>query len=213
MDWIPALSTTALFGVVLWLSRKSISVRLTNAVRHEYDEKIENLRATLRQSEELFKAELKSKESQIDALRSGALSGIVNRQVALYQRQILAVEQLWGSIVSLAPAKAVSSWMSVIKFETTAAEAAKNPKLREMFKSMDGGIDAKDLGVLEAAKCRPFVSPLAWAYYTAYQSIVTHSVLKMKVLQFGLEKDFADLRNLSMTLRHLPGEFSVSNFS
>jgi hypothetical protein len=201
MDWIPALSTTALFAAALWLSRNWISVRLTNAIRHEYEEKIESLRSALRQSEEQFKADLKSKETQIDALRSGALSGIVNRQVVLYQRQILAVEQLWNSIVSLAPARAVSSWISVIKFETTAAEAAKNPRLREMFKSMDGGIDAKDLGVLEAAKCRPFVSPLAWAYYTAYQSIVTHSVLKMKVLQLGLEKDFADVDHITKLVK------------
>lgn len=201
MDWIPALSTTALFGAVLWLSRNLISARLTNSVRHEYDEKIENLRTSLRQSEESFKAELKAKESQIDALRSGALSGIVNRQVALYQRQLLAVEQLWAAIISLGPAKAISSWMAVIKFEVVAAEAAKDPRLRELFKTLDSGIDTKALGVSEAAKCRPFVSPLAWAYYSAYQSIVTYGVLKIKTIQVGLEKDFSDIDHITKLVK------------
>ena len=91
MNWIPALSTTSLLVIMLWLFRKIISAYLTNIVRHEYDKKIESLRTTLRQSEESFKAELMAKESQIDALRSGALSGIVNRQAAFYERQIVAV--------------------------------------------------------------------------------------------------------------------------
>lgn len=73
MDWIPAISTTSLLAIVLWLGRNLIITRLTNSVRHEYDQKIETLKASLKKSEESFKAELQAKASQIDALRSGAL--------------------------------------------------------------------------------------------------------------------------------------------
>jgi hypothetical protein len=60
---------------------------------------------------------LRAKESQIDALISGALSGIVNRQAAFYERQIVAVEQLWDAVISLAPAKGISTWLTSINFE------------------------------------------------------------------------------------------------
>ena len=47
MDWIPAVSTTTLLAGVLWLARNLIATRLTNSVRHEYDEKLVTLNAKL----------------------------------------------------------------------------------------------------------------------------------------------------------------------
>lgn len=201
MNWIPAISTTVLLALVLWLFRNLIITRLTKSVSHEYDKKIENLKATLRQSEEAFKAELKTKESQIDALRSGALSGIVNKQAALYQRQILAVEQIWSSIVSLAPARYISGMVALIKFDVAVKEAANNPRFREMFAIMGGGFDLEKLRTIEASKSRPFISPLAWAYYSAYEAIVFHAVLKLKVLQSGLDKDFCDTEAITKLVK------------
>ena len=62
-DWIPAVSTTALFACALWLLRSVISTRLAASVKHEFDEKVETLKAELRKSEESFKAELHSKQT------------------------------------------------------------------------------------------------------------------------------------------------------
>lgn len=175
MEWIAAISTTSLLAAVLWLSRNLIITRLTNSVRHEYDTKLENL-----------KADLKAKSSQIDALRNGVLSGVTTRQAAIFQRRLTAIEQLWDAVVSLGPAKAVSAWMAVVKFEAAAKEAANNPRLREMF-SMIGSIDLNSLQTNQALKTRPFVSPLAWAYYSAYQAIVFHAVVRLHMLKNGID--------------------------
>lgn len=192
MDWIPAISTTSLLAIVLWLGSNLIITRLTNSVRHEYDQKIETLKASLKKSEESFKAELQAKTSQIDALRSGALSGLVSRQAALYERQIRAVEELWGVVVSLVPAKAISSMMMTFKWDVAAEKAQKDPQVREMFKTLERGIDTSKLQTIEAKKVRPFVSPLAWAYYSAYEAIVLHAVLIMKLFQSGLDIKLAN---------------------
>jgi hypothetical protein len=175
MEWIAAISTTSLFAVVLWLSRNLISTRLTNAVRHEYNAKLENL-----------KAELKAKSSQIDALRSGALSGVATRHAAIFERQLAAIEQLWEAVVFLEPAKNASSWMAVVKFEAASKEAAKNPRFRELFTVL-GDINLNDLKTKQALKTRPFVSPLAWAYYSAYLAIVLHAVARLQMLQKGID--------------------------
>lgn len=186
-DWIPALSTTSLLAFALWLLRKVIATRLTNSVRHEYDEKIENLKTTLRNSEEKFKAEIRKKESEIEALRSGALTSIVNRQVALYEKQIMAVEHLWNSVVALSPAKAVSAMMASIKFEDAAKRAAQEPKVREIFNMVGGNFDLKNFKTPDASSTRPFISPLAWALYSAYEAIVMHAALKLQMLKNGLD--------------------------
>ena len=185
MDWIPAISTTSVLVILVWLFRNLIITRLTNSVKHEYDEKIEELKTQLRQNEESFKADLRANETQIEALRSGALTGIANRQSTIFEHQIKAVEQLWEAVVSLVPAKAVSGWMSVVKFEAVAEEAEKNPRLREMY-SMIGNFDLNDLQTKRALKTRPFVSPLAWAYYAAYEAIVLHAVVRLQMLKNGV---------------------------
>jgi len=109
LDWVPAISTTSVFAAGLWLLRSVISVRLTASVQHEFAKKAEMLKTTLRNSEESFKADLRSKETQIESLRSGALAGIASRQAALDARRILAVDQIWSAVQALASAKPVSA--------------------------------------------------------------------------------------------------------
>lgn len=201
MEWIAAFSTTSLFALAIWLSRNLIITRLTNSVRHEYDEKIENLKAELRRNEEMLKADLSAKASQIEALRSGVLSGVTTRQAAIFERQLAAVEQLWEAVVSLGPAKAVSAWMAVVKFEAAAKEAAKNPRFRELFAVM-GNVDLNSLQTNLALKTRPFVSPLVWAYYSAYQAIVVHAVVRLHMLKNDIDMvEVIDTKNVTSLVK------------
>lgn len=187
MEWIPAISTTSLFSLIIWLSRNLIITRLTNSVRHEYDKKIEDVRSELRKNEENVKSELKLKEIQIQALQSGALSGVSTRQVAIFEKQVKAIELVWDTVISLGPAKVVSNQLQVINFETALKEAAANPKVREVF-SMMNNVNIENIEYNKANRARPFISPLSWAYYSAYQSIISHAVVKMKMLQMGVDK-------------------------
>jgi hypothetical protein len=165
VDWVPALSTTALLAIVLYLSRAVIMMRLKNSVQHEFDRKLEMLRTDLHNSEESFRADLRSKENQIAALHSGAMSGLMSRQAALAKRRLQAVDQLWLALTSLAPQRATAETVALFKFEAAAEEAAKNPRLREMFKSIGAPFEQQKMTGNEAAKARPFVSPLAWAFF------------------------------------------------
>lgn len=89
LDWVLSTgSTTGLIGALAWLSRNLIETRLRASVQHEFNEKLETLRADLRKSEERFKSDLRAKESEIEALRSGALSGLISRQVVLDKRRL-----------------------------------------------------------------------------------------------------------------------------
>lgn len=187
MDWLPAISTTSLFSLIIWLSRNLIITRLTTSVRHEYDEKIEEIKSKLRKNEEELKAELKIKEIQIQALQNGALSGISNRQIVIFEKQVNAIELVWETVIALAPAKVVSSQMQVIKFESAAKQASVDPKVLEMF-SFITDANVEKIKFDKANKVRPFISPLSWAYYSAYQAIVMHAVVKMKMLKFGIDQ-------------------------
>ena len=175
-SWIPAVSTTSLLVLAMWLLRSLISTRLTKSVENEFNKKLESL-----------KAELRAKEAQIDALRSGAMSGLINRQSKLYERQLESIEQVWEAVAELGKAKFVSQTMAIIKFEESAKEAAVNPKFRQVIELMGGGFNLKDIKLGAATKARPFLSPLAWAYYSAYQSIIILAAMKHEALKIGLD--------------------------
>lgn len=187
LDWIPAISTTSLFGLAIWLMRSVISTRLTKSVQYEFDQKVEILRAELRKNEESFKADLRAKDAQIELLRSGAISGLVNRQADLDKRRIEAVDQLWSAVVELAPAKSVANLMASIKFEAATKEAAKNPQFRKAFEVMGGEFNLKTLTSTNASKMRPFVSEMSWAIFSAYQAILLFAVTKLKMITAGLD--------------------------
>lgn len=185
MDWLPAISTTALFSFTLWLFRNLIKTRLVNAVKHEYDAKIENLKTELRKSEEVFKAELRVKESQMEALRSGALSSIATRQQLVFERQLKAIEGIWESVILLGRPRLASYILAVINIESAAKESKENDLVRGFFSKFSIN-DLNGLNSDAAIRCRPFAYPLSWAYFSAYQAIVMQGVLVLKMLSEGI---------------------------
>lgn len=187
IDWIPSVTTSGILAIILWLARNLIATRLTKSVQHEFDAKLETLRAEFRANEELLKADLRSKENEIAALRTGALTAMASRQVALDKRRLEAVDQLWSTVTALGPAKSISSFMAVLKFENVAEEAAKNVKFREIFTMMGTGFDLTKMDLSYSEKARPFISPMAWALFSAYQSIVIHAVAKLEIIRSGID--------------------------
>lgn len=183
MEWIAAIVTnlgiTGFIGFVLYLARKAIITRLTKGIQHEYDEKIE-----------LLKDDLRAKGEQIQSLRSGALTSLVHRQQILYERQVQAVEELWGGIVKQGYAKNISSMMALFDIEVVEKEATQNVKMREALTLLEKAYTPAKIEPLGVEKIRPFVSPLAWAYYSAYTAIVSYAVGQLKLLQNGLETKF-----------------------
>lgn len=185
-NWIPAVTTTTIVGAIAWLLRELIGNRLTKSVQHEFDQKIERVRSDLRRSEELLKAQLKDREVEIAALRSGALTTLASRQAALDKRRLEAVDQLWSSVNAIAPLRAVAAQMAIIKFESAASASKDDPKVRELFETLGGGIDLKTIDLSGAAKARPFLTPMVWAVYSAIQGIAFHAALRWRVIVSGI---------------------------
>ncbi|PML51784.1 hypothetical protein BCT75_08960 [Vibrio lentus] len=187
VDWIPAISTTTFLAAGLWLARNLIMTRLTNAVRHEYDNKLETLKSEFSQKQELLKADLRAKELQLESIKTVALSGITQRQTALFEKQVTAIEVLWSQVIDLAPVKGAAQSLAVIKFDVAIKTAAENENARQMFEMLGGHVDLQSVDTKDSHKVRPFISPLAWAYFYAYAAILGHVVFKYHMLKKGLD--------------------------
>ena len=186
LDWIPALSVPAILGVVGYWARTLILTRLTRAVSHEYDAKLAALKADLESKQTSFKAELQAKQAQLDSFRSAVLSGITSRQAAVDKRRLEAVDQLWEAVRLLGFAKIAASLISTLKFEAFLKETERNPNAKELVKPFSVPLDkVSELGLV-SHKARPYLSSLAWAYYSAYHAILMLAVVQIEMLKNGL---------------------------
>ena len=60
-------------------------------------------------------------------------------------------------------------------------------------------LDPENIPKNNAYECRPFVSPMSWAYYSAYHAIVFDAVVRLVFLRKGLGK--AELINTQHTIK------------
>jgi len=172
--WIPAITTSGIMAALVFLSRNLILERLKNAVKHEYDSKLTKI-----------KSDLDSKQKEIEAIRSGTLSNLAERQNTLYKRQIEAIEGVWDAVLKLGAAKTISITLSNLNYENAAELAEKDQKAREAFEMLNP-TDLNEMPRGNAQKERPFISPLSWAYYSAYEAIILHAAIRMHMLKKGI---------------------------
>lgn len=201
-DWIiSTFSSAGLIAALAWLLRSAIETRLRASVQHEFNEKLETFRADLKKSEETFKADLRMKENQIEALRGGALSGLVSRQAVLDKRRLEAIEQLWDAIEKLAPLKMPASLMACVKYEWALEHATQDPNARKFFETIANTCPLEKLQKTDAHRSRPFVSDLAWALFSAYQAILGGSLGKLQILKSGLPGDILKADHVTATTK------------
>src|SRR5690606_17902468 len=117
--------------------------------------------------EERLRANLREKEAEIAALRGGALSILANRQSVVDQRRLQAIDQLWAAYVALGPARGLVRTLASFHYENTAAEAATNPRMRELLETIGNGVDIKTISETGPALARPHLTPMVWAVYSA----------------------------------------------
>lgn len=178
LDLIISTTPTFVILIVIFLCRNLIVTRLKESVQFEFNEKLEFL-----------KNDLKAKEDEINALRSGALSSMTSRQIALDKRRLEAVDQLWSAVLELNKSRPFITMMANIDYQRSLELTHKDPKAREAFKAFSLGFDFSKMDILSAAKARPFLSPMAWANYGAMLSIITHATARFELLKGGIGKD------------------------
>ncbi|MQA65033.1 MAG: hypothetical protein GEU76_03895 [Alphaproteobacteria bacterium] len=120
------------------------------------------------------------------------LSSRAQKMAAVPEDKFEGMLGVWRDVVRLGALKAISGQMAVIKFDVAADEAAKNPQFRKVFEIIGKVLPAGKLPDIAAREERPFLSPMAWAYFSAYLAVLLHAYTRLKALEMGLE----DSKNL-----------------
>lgn len=182
MVLITVLITIGGFAGRIWL--KSF---IDGQVKARIEEKLEKLRGEIRQSEELFKSDLRAKELEISTLQSGALHGRTSRKALTDKSRLEAVNQLWLAVTKLSKMTLPAMTASMLKFEEVAKRAAKDQKMRDFLQM--AGLDGFEDKMVDAQvdELRIHLPDFVWALFSAYSLIVIGGYLQLKILSMGLE--------------------------
>jgi len=170
----------------IFLTRNYLLAWISRSVQYRFDLKIEGIRAEIRQSEERLKSDLRDKEAEISALRNAVLSGSANRQTLLDKRRFEAVERVWTAVNDMAQLKAVANMMSALNFKALAKRTT-DPKIQQFLGIIDTAAPQAAQFKNVARDERPFLPEIAWAYFSAYTTILLGSYMRLQILKTGIE--------------------------
>jgi len=174
MDW-----ATGLLWAVIIVGAPLLKIYLERvigeSVRAEFEKEIEAVRAEHKRSLSLLEAEVRAREGDVAALRSGVLDASTKRRTALLDRRIKAIDELWASFRSQKRAAVVVGFLATLNLEAIEKmeDKAKRGQLFSTF-ALDPTEFVK--GHIPGDAAQPFVSPMAWAYFSAYQTLTSVAV-------------------------------------
>ena len=187
LAWVPWLNIglIILLPVVLFAFKNWIVARITKGVQHDFDVKLETIRATLSTNEEKFKSDLRDKETEIATLRNTVLSGSTSRQTLLDKRRFEAVEKIWTAVNDLLPLKNLYAMTADLNYNAIAGKTH-DPSIQQFLDMIDNfGPGQQSLRNI-ARDERPFVPEITWAYFNAFCSLLTFNSARFKALKLGL---------------------------
>ena len=176
-DWIPFTIDLISFAVIVALAfgKYWLAPLLTGSLELRFNKKIESL-----------KAELRAKELEIEALRSGALVAMNARKSAVFDRRIEAIDELWEAIETLGRERPVLKMLEPIRFEIAAKDAETKLKVRKVFQTLYEPIKKNQKKEFNSNKFRPYITARAWYSYQAYRMVISEAHSKFAVLISGV---------------------------
>jgi hypothetical protein len=194
MNWTEQISGwwPTIWAGIIFVAGYVVKAIIDKTATYQSGRAIEGVKADFQKSLEELKAQIKSRDETLAALRKSVLDGFGARTASLTQRKIEAVERLWTAVIELAPFVAASKMTAPIKFDvalkTAAQEDAEGQKLRQFADMYWNMLKLDDLKVtVSPEKERPFLSETVWARFSLYRSMVSYPVSMLAAMRNGVD--------------------------
>lgn len=180
---ISAAGASAVLLVILgWLLRAWIGERLKAGIKHEYDDRLEKLRAELKSQGDAYLASMKSEvDRQAEKLRITA-SSFSEVQKATIPKKIEAVDVLWLGVIQTREAFPSEVWFTDIFTDEEMSGFYTNPKMKKYSAGMMqvSEMEFIKVGLNDVQRMRPHLGEYVWALYSTYRSILGRSIFLLK---------------------------------
>lgn len=174
-------------GVVVWLLRDWISVRIRARIQHQYEQQLETHKARIKTESEKSILELQSEMQQKFIPYEAARISFMEGQKSSMERKLDSIDKLWACTLKLRKLPLLAM-RGVDMFQ--ADEVAKYKRFKDDFEMAEGQIkwNTKDwkkkmdeITEDRIEEVRPYIGEYLWAIFFSYQAIC----LRLYVLHLG----------------------------
>lgn len=186
--------------VGFFASRHWLQARIEKGVQHKFDRRIEEVKSDLRKGEEADKADLQAgiealkatlqaRDKELATLRDGVLSGRVQRQALVDKRRVEAVERVWLAVTNIGQQyRLVAGMLHRIDLSVASKQIKTNRSYQQFFEFLGKLAPVPNDAMNPARAERPFLTEPAWAYFTAFQTILVSAAAVIKALEAGFDE-------------------------
>lgn len=191
------LAMPILLAAVIFFLRHRIQRWATRGVEHHYDKKLEELRSELRRKEEAIRTQFQQRDKELETLKSPAIQVLTARELALVDKELLALETIWGAVERLAPMKTAARFMQSFNLDELCNTKLLDRETTDLFKRIAEIVGLKRLQPTDAHGARPFVSEACWLKFAAYQAIGNTAIVWLTLLSTGIaDRKVIDEKNV-----------------
>lgn len=194
--WIPSLTTATVVSLIWAFAGWALKLSFEKSLQGAFDAKLEAVRSDFRKEEEVLKAGLRANDEKLAAIRSGALANMAQREAELDRRRRQALENLWQATTEFAPYKTAAKYSEAFKLDELMKVAAGRGRdadgSRELaaFTLKIAGLEPLTSVQKKPEHDRPFISPVVWAMFAAYRSVVLNPAIKLLAAKNGVGPHF-----------------------
>lgn len=192
ISWLTySASTVSMLAVLGMLLRRTILEIVTNSIAKRFEKDLESFRSELRQKEDALRADLQSRQREIDVLRASIASLRQQSHSKIEDKRINAIEKTWLNTQEISKLRIAVGFRQIFKIEKM-RERKNDPKLQESLRricEISGVSDflanhnRSDLGT-----SRLYLPPKIWAYYSTYNVIASMAALELDSLSKGFDQ-------------------------
>lgn len=162
-------------SALIWLSKEWISTRLRAGIQHEYDQKLESLKAQLKAQSDVSLVTLRADLERQANLLATAHSSFAEGQKAAMERKLHAVDTLWARVLALR-----SSLPPILGFiDILTVDEYQGIKNHATFLALSESWSMEKVTTLvdkNVELVRPYVGEYPWAVFFSYQAVMLRIV-------------------------------------
>jgi hypothetical protein len=182
-----AVSAAVTAGLV-WFAKEWIGQKVKSAIQHEYDEKLETLRATLAANAEVSIEKIRTDNAKLLAAQSVAAGAFTAAHAAAHERRLHAVETIWRAVGQLKEDMPLAVGMLPLLGEDALAQLKKNPQAKQAVSALtlEATVQWFKPALAQAVSARPFVSDYLYQLFHAYYVLPVRMAV---LIRLGVDND------------------------
>lgn len=172
------VASSGVIGVAALLMRDTLAKFFLKSVEHRFEKKLET-----------FKADIRDNEKELDQIRSFLVSARRDRDSATQTKRLEAAELLLRARHGLSQLSMLVEYLKILNTEQIIKDG-NDPKIIEFIETLVKPFDIDEkiklLGAIDRTLPRLYLSDKSLKVFDAYESIIIHAAMMMKLLSLPL---------------------------